>query len=178
MRLTHDRKSTYRNTLRVFHFPFHRRLKNGNHTILSHTSKRNGWNCHNTQQHQNMVHSRQQTEVRMKILSNKLWIRDYVHKHHSKFAVVLSVEDGIERADSVVIFTDTFNTSDPTSKKAVELCKEYPKSYLIIPLSDNNTNFAPTEVDTLYITGQDYFQTPNAISKIHQILNSLLGEYI
>ena len=114
----------------------------------------------------------------MIIISNKLWIRDYVHKHHSKFSVVMSVKDGIERADAVVIFTDNFPPTDPTSEKAIQLCKEYPKSYLIIPLSDNNTNFAPAGVDTLYITGQDYFQTPNAISKIHQILNSLLGEYI
>ena len=114
----------------------------------------------------------------MKIISNKLWIRDYVHKHHSKLSVVMSVEDGIEHADAVVIFTDNFNTTDPTSIKAAELCREYPKSYLIIPLSNNNTNFAPVEVDILYITGQDYFQTPNAIHKIHQILNSLLGEYI
>ena len=114
----------------------------------------------------------------MKILSNKLWIRDYVHKHHSKFDIVMSVEDGIERADAVVIFIDNFDTPDPTSKKAAELCKEYPKSHIIIPLSNEDTHFAPTEVDTLYITGQDYFQTPNAIFKIHQILNSLLGEYI
>ena len=114
----------------------------------------------------------------MIIISNKLWIRDYIHRLKIEHEVVTSVEDGIERADAVVIFTDTFNTTDPTSKKAVELCKEYPKSYLIIPLSNNDTNFAPVGVDTLYITGQDYFQTPNAIHKIHQILNSLLGEYI
>ena len=115
----------------------------------------------------------------MIIISNKLWIRDYVHKlnlgHRS---IVMDVEDGIERADAVVIFTDTFNTTDPTSKKAAELCKEYPKSYLIIPLSNEDTNFAPIGVDTLYITGQDYFQTHHATSKMHQILNSLLGEYI
>lgn len=113
----------------------------------------------------------------MKILSNKLWIRDYVHKHHSKLSVVMSAEDGIERADSVVIFTDNFPPTDPISKTVVEMCKEYTISHLTIPLSDNNTNFAPVEVDILYITGQDYFQTPNAIFKIHQILNSLLGEY-
>jgi len=124
-----------------------------------------------------MVHSRQQTEVRMIILSNKLWIRDYVNKHKIEYDVVMGVEDGIERADAVVIFTDTFDTTDPTSKKVVEMCREFPKSYALIPLSDNNTNFAPVGVDTLYITGQDYFQTPNAISEIHQILNSLLGEY-
>ena len=67
----------------------------------------------------------------MKILSNKLWIRDYIHRLKIEHEVVKSVEDGIECADAVVIFTDDFDITDPTSKKAIELCKEYPKSYLI-----------------------------------------------
>ena len=114
----------------------------------------------------------------MKIISNKLWIRDYIHRLKIEHEVVMSVEDGIERADAVVIFVDDFNTTDIISKTVVEMCREYPKSYALIVLSNDNTNFAPAGVDTLYITGQDDFQTPHAISKIHQILNSLLGEYI
>ena len=114
----------------------------------------------------------------MKILSNKTWARNFAAKHNIEIDIIMSVEDGIERADAIAIFVDNFNTTDPTSKKAVELCKECTKPYLIIPLSNDNTNFAPVEVDSLFITGQDNFQTPNAISKIHQILNSLLGEYI
>ena len=113
----------------------------------------------------------------MKILSNKTWARNFAAKHNIEIDMALSVEDGIERVDAVVIFVDHFDALDPTSKKAAELCKEYPKSYLIIPLSNEDTNFAPVEAESLYITGQDNFQTPNANSKIHQILNSLLGEY-
>ena len=114
----------------------------------------------------------------MKILSNKTWPRNFASKHYIELDVIMGAEDGIERADAVAVFVDNFNTPDITSKTVLEMCREYPKSHIIIPLSDNNTNFAPAEVDTLYITGQDYFQTPNAIHKIHQILNSLLGEYI
>ena len=110
----------------------------------------------------------------MKILSNKIWARNFAAKHNIEIDMALSVEDGIERADAIAIFVDNFDKQNSTA----EMCREYPKSYALVVLSDNNTNFAPAGVDTLYITGQDYFQTPNAIHKIHQILNSLLGEYI
>ena len=110
----------------------------------------------------------------MKILSNKFWICEL----NLEPELLTGVVDIIEDADAVVIFTDNFNINDTISKKAIELSKKYSKPHMIIPISNDNLNYSPVNVNALFITGQDNFQTHHAIHKIHQILNSLLGEYI